>query len=94
MGRVDVDVHAEWLAGRSYRMEDYDGEVLAEGVLREPRLSIPADLPVHAVTLTRLAVGGRSSASVLQHHGARGLLWSYQQALVHERPAIHIGCVA
>ncbi|HJN14457.1 MAG TPA: hypothetical protein QGH10_03145 [Armatimonadota bacterium] len=53
VGRVGVDIHAKWLTGRSYRMEDYNGDVLAEGILREPRLAIPSDLPVHAITISR-----------------------------------------
>jgi len=52
IGRVGLTLQADWLAGRSYRMLDYNNNVLAEGTLTRPRLTIPADLPVHITEIT------------------------------------------
>ncbi len=53
VGRVGMVLEADWLAGRRYRMIDYNNNVLVEGTLTNPRLIIPDDLPVYIVQITR-----------------------------------------
>ncbi len=53
IGRVGLTLQADWLRGRHYRMIDYNNNVLAQGVLTRPRLTIPDDLPVYMTELSR-----------------------------------------
>ena len=46
-------LQADWLRGRHYRMIDYNNNVLAEGTLANPRLTIPDDLPVYITEISR-----------------------------------------
>ena len=53
VGRVGLTLQADWLRGRHYRMIDYNNNVLAEGTLTRPRLTIPDDLPVYMTEISR-----------------------------------------
>jgi hypothetical protein len=52
-GRVSLTLEAPWLAGRRYRMIDYNRQVLAAGVVTGRSLFLPADCPFHTIGITR-----------------------------------------
>ena len=60
VGRVGLQLRADWLTGRTYEMVDYNGHVLSRGVLDQPRLAIPSELPVYATIVTMPRAGGPS----------------------------------
>lgn len=53
VGRVGVTLQAAWLKGRSYRMIDYNNNVVKKGVCETPALTIPSDLPVYLTEITK-----------------------------------------
>jgi hypothetical protein len=53
VARVAGTLNADWLKGMNYRMLDWHGAELKSGTLSDGTLTIPADLPIYVIELTR-----------------------------------------
>ena len=53
VGRVGLTITAPWLKGRSYRMIDYNENVVKEGICETTALSIPNDMPVYLIKIAK-----------------------------------------
>ncbi|OHE72709.1 MAG: hypothetical protein A2007_01695 [Verrucomicrobia bacterium GWC2_42_7] len=53
VGRVRMTIKATWLKGRSYRMVDYNANVLKKGNCKVGSLTIPNDLPIYLIEISK-----------------------------------------
>jgi hypothetical protein len=52
-GRVGMTLQADWLEGRSFRMTDYNGNVLGSGECQGGAIRIPEELPVYMLEISK-----------------------------------------
>ena len=52
VGRVGMTITAPWLKGRSYRMIDYNENILKKGSCKAGSLVIPNDLPIYLIEIS------------------------------------------